>query len=359
MRNKKSHSGFTLLEALIAASIFAMVSMMGAAIFINISQSERKTELTNALYEDARVIMETLAREIRSGTIDYEEYYNKHVLCSTLYGVNRGVYASRFYDPGFYLDAGVPKKGTNPEHLGVQTIPPSEMVFPLSVDKNMGQNPYSAAEPANALSDNIAINCPSKAPDELHLISSDGRIKTTLVRQQMNDDDYALSMLRMESKDLDNNGVTDIFSCTEEYKEYCTSATDGEIASEFTSPFDIPTLDSAEIKLPSDTDKGQFAIATSAFVPISPLRSSIKNLRLIISPVEDPYKAFAETLVQYQPNVTIVLTLVPSAEEMTSYPSETTPEITIQTTVSTGVHQKITTYPPTKELDWIEDALTL
>lgn len=362
IRAKSSErAGFTLMEALIAASIFAMVSMMGATIFINISQSEKKTELENALYEDGRVIVEMLAREIRGGTIDYEEYYNKEVLESQFYGVHRGVYASRFYDPGFKLVGGIGVKGSNPEDLGAETY--GGIVYSLSVDKNMGQNPYDAADAAaQASASAFCEGCVGEdtvLQDELYLISSDSKEKTIILKQQVGSNDFAVSLLKMEGVDLDKNGIFDIYTCSGVDNDLCEQA--NVVSGEFDHPGEPEDPNYASqlqnIYLAKDTDKEPFNLNTTAFTPISPLRSNVKELTFKIWPDEDPYRAFAEKDVQYQPNVTIILTLEPSEAEMENYPSDTPPEITIQTTVSTGAREKVISYPPTKDLSWIEDAL--
>lgn len=346
MRNK----GFTLIEVLIASSIFAMVSIIGATIFMNISQSERKTSLTNAIYEDARVVMEMLAREIRAGTIDYEEYYSVNTLKAGYYGINRGVYGSRFYDPGYDYSGGDPAQGKNPEDLGTVCFDDlgddgacddtHTISFPLSVDKNTGKNFWDGT-PGTAF---------SGSQSELYLISADGREKTILIKQKTSTSgDYAISMIKLEGVDKDANGVVDIFKCETDYD---CGTTIGAV--DFKHPLN-PSPDYSDIKLPkTGTSETPFSIVTSDFVPVSPLRSSISELKFYISPEDDPYKAFAEKTMQYQPYVTIVLTLEPSAAEKQNYPG-TPPKITVQTTVSAGVKEKITTYPPTKDLSWIKD----
>lgn len=346
MKNK----GFTLIEVLIASSIFAMVSMIGATIFMNISQSERKTSLTNAIYEDARVVMEMLAREIRASTIDYEEYYSVGALQSAYYGINRGVYGSRFYDPGYEYNGGNPAQGSNPGDLGTTCFDPAEdpptpetcndthtILFPLSVDKNTGKNFWNGTANETAF---------TGEQSELYLISADGREKTILIKQKITADDYALSMIKLDGVDSDTNGVVDIFKCKTDYT--CTTSINNY------ADFKHPAGDYSKIFLPPKSDSGKiFTILTADFIPISPLRSSISDLKFYISPKDDPYKAFAEKDMQYQPYVTIVLTLEPSEKERANYPGDP-PKITIQTTVSAGVKQKITTYPPTKKLDWIK-----
>jgi len=348
MKNKKA---FTLIEVLIASSIFVMVSALGASIFINISSSERKTALMNGIYEDARVITEIIAREIRNSAIDYEEYYNINVIGSSEYGVNRGCYASRFYDPGFVYNGGTPEEGTNPENLGLEMIGEvgAQTSFPLSVDRNIGKNPWnglnSAANAVCTLQD-ITAGCSNKQ-EELYLISADGREKTIIKKQLIGQGEFAISEIKMIGLDSDNNGTIDIFTCQQGY-ENCETINQEEYSQ-------YPEISS--ITIPSKTDADTpFDPNISSFVPISPLRSNIKDLKFFIYPLEDPYKAFAEDDVQYQPYITIVMTLTPSSKEISNY-SGTVPEVTIQTTISTGVRNKISTYPPTQDLSWIKDKI--
>jgi prepilin-type N-terminal cleavage/methylation domain-containing protein len=371
MKNK----GFTLLEALIASTIFAMVAMVGANIFINISHSERKTELANSLYEDARVVLETLATEIRESTIDYEEYYNIEVLESGVYGINRGVYGSRFYDPGYKIGVGgAPEVGSSPDHLGVEWLndegdkagPGEEfVVYPLSVDKNLGRNPYDKDEPENSASAFCepavttppvgGCSKPEEGHSELYLISEDGREKTTIIKQLLPiTGDSVISILEMEGLDLDNNGIVDVFTCDNKVAELCE--TEGQLVSDGYE-FDHPhpsSFNTEGLSFPIN-DNETFTISDSPFSPISPRRSNITELKFIIWPDEDPYKAFAESDIQYHPNVTIIISMEPSASEIENYPGENIPKVTLQTTVSTGVLEKVETYPPTKDLSWIKE----
>ncbi len=358
MQNKR---GFTLMEVLIAASVFGMLSVIAATFFLNISQSQRTTDSYSALYEDARVIMENLANEIRNGTVDYEEYFNitsGDIKSSPrYYGTNRGVYASRFYDPGYvYNDGAEPASGINPADLGVKclTAPAGDpktvsevdcddsagiSTFSLSVDKDMGKNPYNSVEgtESSAMSSNDQ--------PELYLISKDGRNKTIVIKQQISEgkNDFVLSVLRLVGADTDNNGVVDGFFCTTE-----TKGCDPAIA---IKPFENSS------KFIAKYPTGVFGLS-SPFTPISPFRSNVKDIHFIITPTEDPYKAFDEPGAQIHPSVTIVMTLEPSTEEKAKLPTEQQNQsITVQTTVSTGLTSRLKTYPPTSDLRWIKDAV--
>lgn len=359
------------MEVLIAASIFGMLSVIGATIFINISHSERSTELSTSMYEDARVIMENLADEIRNGTVDYEEYYSmKPVdlaipanggLGASYYGINRGVYASRFYDPGYYLKDDNPATfdiGKNPKNLGTDCFTadgkkaPScqdataVSVFNLSVDKDMGKNPYKGADQSA-----LKLN----EQDQLYLISKDGREKTIITRQKLNADDYILSVLRLNGFDKDSNGIIDIFECNSTIKDKCTDA--ATVPSDVKKPDDVNLIG---VMIALKTSDASTWNSSSPFTPISPLRSSIKSIKFIIWPLEDPYRAFGESTVQYQPRVTIVMTLAPSQSELANFPKDMpNPEVTLQTTVSCGVMERIQTYPPTSNLSWIKDILNI
>jgi prepilin-type N-terminal cleavage/methylation domain-containing protein len=74
-RNGKK--GFTLVEIIIANSLFSSVSLIGVGIFINITRVQRRIYLENAVYEDGRFLMARLSREIRLNAIDYGEYYRE------------------------------------------------------------------------------------------------------------------------------------------------------------------------------------------------------------------------------------------------------------------------------------------
>lgn len=351
------------MEVLIAASVFGMLSVIAATFFLNISQSQRTTDSYSALYEDARVIMENLATEIRNGTVDYEEYFNITsadswngggiVDGSRYYGINRGVYASRFYDPGYRMVQGEIQKGLNPADLGIQCLGanglesdcPEVSIFSLSVDRDMGKHPYDW----DGTNEKDASAMDTNDQPELYLISKEGRNKTVIIKQQiMGTTDSVLSVLRLTGEDLDNNGVVDGFFCAQE--------TTGCVKIPTTTGFPFTNEDK---KIAPHQENSIFDI-NSPFTPISPFRSNVKDIHFIITPTEDPYKAFDEPKVQIHPSVTIVMTLEPSSAEKAKLPTEQQNQsITVQTTVSTGLTSRLKTYPPTSDLKWINSGSVL
>lgn len=66
--------GFTLMEMLVALSLFSVVVTITTNIFFSFQQASRKTENLEVVTAGARLIMERIVREVREGTIDYAWY---------------------------------------------------------------------------------------------------------------------------------------------------------------------------------------------------------------------------------------------------------------------------------------------
>jgi len=374
MKFLKEQRGVTLVETLVALSLFSILAVISGAIFLDIVQLEKKSAVQNVFYEDARIILQQISNEIQGGAIDYEEYYSMNVIqegTGGYYGINYGAYGSRFYDPGKSLD-GAPTE--NPTDLGVEcsfpaALPPAdiadcEVLYTLSTDLNTGQNPFdyngSIKDNSNALCDDPGIGgCAGTTGEvkELYLIDSTGTQKTIIARKKTTvDDDWAVGIVRMYGRDLDQNGVMDTFSCNEEFRCFGAIGSElGDIVTDVNSPFTTSEADVSAygITLPTTADLGsQFDQINSHFVPITPRKSNITDLRFIINPIEDPYKAYSESNVQTHPSVTIIMTMGLSKEAALDYPGTFLP-VTVQATVSAGVLGKITSYPPTNDVSWI------
>lgn len=372
-------AGVTLVEVLVAISIFAVVAVIAINIMINVAKIEKRSAIETAIYEDLRFTMQRLTNEIQNGAIDYEEYYSVYVAQASkspvFYGINYGVYGSRFYDPGKRLD----KTATsNPSDLGQECSYPKvgkcEVVYTLSTDINVGQNPFFGdVTGSNAFCDNENGLCSGESVEELYLIDKIGTKKTIIGRKKTTDainTDYALAMVEMEGLDLDQNGIIDTFRCMPQYHCYDEAEL---IAGAIKLPFKqllgkstTEVVNEQKITLPRKEDLIEYFdvtdVAGSEFVPLSPLRSSIKDLKFIISPLEDPYKAFAEKESRMQPSVTIILQIGLSEAAAKDYPGEFE-DITVQATVKAGVLNRIDSYPPVYEIKdsgfagWIEDVL--
>lgn len=370
--------GFTLVETLIAVSIFTIAAVIASTIFVDTIQLEKKSSVQTTIYEDVRIILQQIINEIQNGTIDYEEYYSVYVIQadkvpteSYYYGINYGAYGSRFYDPGRTLPAG--GIGQNPKDLGVEcsvyvneSDPESgcEIIYTHSSDLNTGQHPYDAANPIEqALSSAFCHgetapgigHCGSGEFSELFLIDNSGTQKTIIGKKKIVRDNWAVGLMKMEGRDIDQNGIVDIFSCAEEFN--CFNDAD-EIINLIKYPFVPDGLDGIAyitnngISIPQASDLNvafDGNIAASQFIPISPRLINIKELSFVITPDEDPYKAYAETSVQSHPSVTIMLTAELSDAAAKDYPGDFS-DITVQATVTAGVLGKIDSYPPASDV---------
>jgi prepilin-type N-terminal cleavage/methylation domain-containing protein len=67
-----SHRWFTLIELMIAMSIFAVMSVMIMNVYINTTNTSRKLNMTRELSETAREITERISQDIRDKGIDMD-----------------------------------------------------------------------------------------------------------------------------------------------------------------------------------------------------------------------------------------------------------------------------------------------
>ena len=65
----KNEEGFTLVELLIAVSIFALLSVIISGIYLAFSKSQARTKVSQSLLNDAQYILETVAKEIKNNEI--------------------------------------------------------------------------------------------------------------------------------------------------------------------------------------------------------------------------------------------------------------------------------------------------
>lgn len=409
MINGKRKSGFTLAEMLIAVALFAIMSTLGAALFTNISRMQKKITLENAMLEDARYMMERIVRLARSSTIDYEEYYNQRVLSEFVspagYGDNYGYYATMFYHPSYNKDEspGVPSgDGGNRYYGAYYNGPPAdisssdktkpgatnicrigrsdrkldltssymcppdtlttkaptagyEVVLQDTVDWNSGQNPYpdgagTELYTASAFCDDHKKTSTATVPscndynqffqqDELYLIDQYGQKKYIFAREKVKSspDQYVLSFLTMDGEDRNLNNITDTWQCNGDYN--CTK-TNGSL-----TRADVADLTRADVGEAVYND----------FIPISPLRANVVDLKFLVAPLEDPRKGFSEnekfpgkTLPEFmvQPHVTIVLTVEPAQDQLSGLEGIQLSPITLQTTVSSRVQHEVKSYGP-------------
>lgn len=87
-KNKNmSKSGFTLIEMMISITLFSGILIIMFSAFGNIAHLKNKVVADVDVYEQLYVAVENLASIIKDGgDIDYEEYYNRSLVGTTLSG---------------------------------------------------------------------------------------------------------------------------------------------------------------------------------------------------------------------------------------------------------------------------------
>lgn len=351
----KKSRGLSLVEILVAVSVFSTVGLMALTVFVNITRIQGRLALENAIYEDARFMMERISRSIRNNAVDYEEYFNKSLNAANEYGALHGCYAAQFYNPGVgdatNLDASPGKLGAYCNNKAPYTGQECTVYKP-SIDINTGRYPYQGVTPAgdevassNAfcpLFSNAALGCKpqlSQTKSELYLINQDGSIKTFFARKKVGNDpaEYALAMLEKIGEDANGDGVVEKWKGCSNSNTFCCP-----------TEYDCRDFPQNVNTLEQSLANGTAANIYKGFVPISPLRSNITRLDFEIRPTEDPRKAFAEDASKItQPSVRVTMTVQPSKAQLNRFgnpPADQIPTIILQTTISSRMQSEVKSY---------------
>lgn len=123
--NLKPDSGFTLIEAVVSTAVFAFVIVSILGVYMSTIQLDRKGRSQRAVSQNARYIMEFLAKEIRNGKINYASYPSGIVPANPdLYLENQSNIIERLYLSGtnMVLDKGGATTNMNSVSVKVTTL---------------------------------------------------------------------------------------------------------------------------------------------------------------------------------------------------------------------------------------------
>ncbi len=360
--------GFSLLELLVAITIFGVVSTVTTNAYITSFKAEQRSQLQNSVMLDAKYIMDLITTQIESGKVDFEEYFNQCVIHGTcpkveiedegdlpdeadqltkVYGINYGLYNWQFYYSGTTTPDGSTADGYGDlcekeadQFFRIPNVDCATGPLPFAEDAPTGVNPQKLVEDPddqasidsvkNLNSATCATNyqnfdgtqtssmsdpCPPSLTlsdftfNELYLIDSDETTKTIIGREKITDSDFAVSLIRLvEKKDPTSVGTGNypvkVFECETGFE--CTNDTALGNFADGINEVILPTPNRYDFYNYSD-GKNIF----KDFVPISPLKINIKKLSFLIAPIEDPTLAYREGIKIY-PQVTIILEVEPS-----------------------------------------------
>lgn len=387
--------GFTLLEVIIVLGIFSIVSIVSVDTYINGFRSEQRAALQNKVMQDARLILNILSDEISQSQIDYDEYFNQcvilgacpiadfpdlddpedlDVLEETFYGQNHGYYSWQFFHGGY---SRADRTGNEDGYGslcqtnggGLARYPDVSCItgpLAFSEDSNTGVNPanndltdLTETDEASAFcanntfklfgtseiltegvsSDDSQRNCASGIPrvfSELYLINSVSNRKIIigkgLIGEVDGTDDFAVKKIHLEPIDIESTQnlqyPVSIYGCASEYS--CTETTVDIVTTNDT----VDELGQPISVVPRDALYSNTENIYQNFVPISPLSVNVVDLKFIISPEEDPYRAYREERLGH-PKVTIILEIEPSTRFRMPFFSERF-NLKLQTTVATS-----------------------
>lgn len=278
--HRKTKFGFTLIEIIIAMTLFSIIAALGTTFFVQISRIYKRVTLQNELLNETEFAMERIRQIIGQNTIDYEEYYSRNVIGDSLYGQNYGEYGETFYDAGGYAT------GEGPDAL-------------LDYD----------------------------AQKELYLINGTGDHKIIFGSEITGEDAdgnnlYAIAMTEMDGTDGDLDGIPETWTCSSDYTCNATG----------------PTPDQDDFDDNTNPNNEDFIPITPSNITITRLEFYIAPLK---DPRKAFAEKDEEVVVQ--PRVTIVLEAEITADAaLGTYGLP--PSIQLETTVSSHVYNEVTSY---------------
>jgi prepilin-type N-terminal cleavage/methylation domain-containing protein len=326
--NKK---GFTIIELLIALTILTIIAIFSGRIYINYTGAARDLKAANLVYEEGRFLMERIVREIRSNAIDYEEYYNQNVTGGNL-AQNYCEYHKIFYEPGV------------------------DIVLGTRDDESIGQR-RTGEFPAISRDDGSGGWEADPIQDDLYLINVNGNQRTYIIRTEQDLDgdtemEGRISMVRLEGKDFGQDHIdsTDPENDGSGSGAALCSADAGEkdglidtwhCLPEYPCITDAPISGSGLCEGDGHTIERNHSVPDYSFIDISPASLDIVNLKFIISPMDDPWKAYNDDSVQIQPHITIQMTVRANDLITDQLNTERKPSITLTSTVSARNYDQI------------------
>ncbi|MBN2087587.1 hypothetical protein JW758_04520 [Candidatus Peregrinibacteria bacterium] len=339
---------------MIAITILALIITFASSIYFNFFGTVRNLKAANLVYEEARFTMERIVKEVRNGTIDYEEYFNQTLVKDRVgssydyipndtYAQDYCQYSRQFYDIGPDEEIGT----LDDESIGERVE--NDPVTGLPVPPSLGR-----WEGGEFVADPIQNN--------LYLINIDGNKRTYLKRIEtydangnpigkvgllkMTGEDFGVDHINSLDPDLDpssnetcssdsgeNDGRIDTWICDDGYS--CDEV--------ILSAGDCSNAVAGNIIYGQNIIINPATAGKNSFVDITPASLDVVDLKFIISPMDDPRKAYNDDSVQVQPHVTIKMIVRANPKLSAQFKSGNSPDISLESTISTRAQNEIIT----------------
>ena len=276
-----SKSGFTLAELMVSVTVLALLITFATAFYFNFFQSFRNVKASNLVYEEARLAMNRIVKEVRNGTIDYEEYHNQNKIpkgtaVNETFGRNYCDYSLQFYS---YGQDGEPETADD-EHIGIRN-------------------------------ENVSPAIKNSIQKDLYLIDINGThrtyIKRIVKKDELGNTVGKIGLIKLIGRDygVDHIKANDVCSMDAGEQDgridtwECDTNLGFECEKEELSLIGGCTGE-RDIILEDKKDP-----TNNSFIDITPEALDIIDLKFIVSPSDDPRKAYNMEEVQIQPNITI------------------------------------------------------
>lgn len=371
-----SSPAFTLVEMLIASSLFAILTSLVLVFFVNTTRVSGAFKEKQILFDDGQFVMNKLVREISNSAIDYEEYFNRLVIGGD-FGMNFGQYASQFYysdhvSQGFQNHCDNSAEALEENCINIGKNPVRTDLLPGEGNAFMIPGQDTSAHQDSGIAEEEKIFCNNfQALEELkinkrnyvcvqhlYLITPEGNKKILIAREKFSPGEdpsksaHTLSFAEMIPKEGKPEGAMDkvqydkIFTCS---KPVCSGSGSVEL---------MNTSVKLDVAFPKVSDLSNNSADDQDFIPLSSKRIDIISAQFFISPVEDtlkaynegedPLKGFSEKEINakyflHQPVVTIVLEIQPISSVVNGKDS---PRIRLEKKVTPAVFGEVKSYPP-------------
>jgi len=321
---------------MISITVLGLIMAISSSIYVNFFGSMRNLKAANNVYGEARFLMERVVREVRNGTIDYEEYYHqnlrKNLLGEAHDAVRNETYAQEYcdYSLQFYGEGDDNEIGTFDDE------PTGELAV--------------GALPAIGRLDGFT-RIPSPIQNDLFLININGNERTYLKRIEKEVDGQIIGkvgILKLVGGDFGMDHI-DAFASTSTNCSPDLGENDGRIDTWLCedgfncTPVITLTVEGCNgvaghtiVSDPNNPDE-------NSFVDITPASLDIVDIKFIVSPMDDPRKAFNMNEVQIQPHVTVKIIARANPLMAAQFRTEQIPDIILESTVSARAMNEIIT----------------
>lgn len=340
--NKK---GFTIAELMISVTILTILMTIASSIYSNFFGSIRNLKAANTVYEEARFVMERIVKEVRNGTIDYEEYFNQNLLkqnLSNYESIRNETYARDYcqYSRQFYNLGPDDELGTiDDESTGTRVE--NDLITGAQVPPAIGD---LSGNPEPIQNDLFLININGDKRSYIKRIEKEDGTNTIgkIGLLRLTGEDFGIDHINSFDEDLSGFGNDDTFECEKDPGEG-----DGRIDTWLCED----GFACEKIDLTGDSCSGKTHNIVydpndpedNSYIDITPSSLDIVDLKFIVAPMDDPRKAYNNIDVQIQPHVTIRLVARANPKLANEFKSGRLPDIILESTVSARAYNEIIT----------------